>query len=84
MVNNNFVKELLEKKIVQDEALNDIPLHSGVSEKDGAFLQKIITENKFKNTIEVGCAYGVSSLYICAASSQYENYSHTIVDAFQI
>ena len=83
MVNNTFVEALLEKKIVHDEALNEIPLHSGVSEKDGKFLQKIITENKFKNTIEVGCAYGVSSLYICAASSQHGNYSHTVVDAFQ-
>ena len=83
MVDNTFVEALLKKKIVHDEALNEIPLHSGVTEKDGKFLQKIISENKFKNTIEIGCAYGVSSLYICAASSQYENYSHTVVDAFQ-
>lgn len=83
MVNNKFVETLFEKKIVQDEALNEIPLHSGVSEKDGEFLQKIILENKFKNTLEIGCAFGISSLYICAASSQNENYSHTIIDAFQ-
>ena len=83
MVNNKFVETLFEKKIVQDETLNDIPLHSGVSEKDGEFLQKIILENKFKNTLEIGCAFGISSLYICAASSQNENYSHTIIDAFQ-
>lgn len=83
MVNNTFVEALLEKKIVHDEALNEIPLHSAVSEKEGKFLQKIITENKFKNTIEIGCAYGVSSLYICAASSEYGNYSHTVIDAFQ-
>lgn len=83
MIDNTFVKGLFQKQIVQDEALNEIPLHSGVSERDGEFLQKIISENKFKNTIEVGCAYGISSLYICAATSQYENYSHTIVDAFQ-
>ncbi|WP_293873707.1 class I SAM-dependent methyltransferase [Flavobacterium sp.] len=83
MVSNKFVETLFEKKIVQDEALNDIPLHSGVSEKDGEFLQKIILENKFKNTLEIGCAFGISSLYICAASSQNEDYSHTIIDAFQ-
>lgn len=83
MVNNKFVETLFEKKIVQDEALNEIPLHSGVSEKDGEFLQKIILENKFKNTLEIGCAFGISSLYICAASSQNENYTHTIIDAFQ-
>ena len=83
MVNNNFVKNLLDKKIVHDEDLNEIPLHSGVSEKEGDFLQKIIVEHKFKNSIEIGCAYGVSSLYICAATSLNKSYSHTIIDAFQ-
>ncbi len=82
MVNNKFVEELFEKQIVQDEALNEIPLHSGVSQRDGEFLQKIVLDNKFKNTLEIGCAYGVSSLYICAASSQNEDYHHTIIDAF--
>ncbi|MCA6421671.1 MAG: class I SAM-dependent methyltransferase [Flavobacterium sp.] len=83
MLDNSFVEDLFEKKIVQDENLNELPLHSGVSKKDGEFLQKIISENKFKNTIEVGCAYGISSLYICAATSHYDDYSHTIIDPFQ-
>ena len=83
MIDNTFVENLLDKKILKDEDLNEIPLHSGVTKKDGEFLQKIISENKFKNTIEVGCAYGISSLYICAATSQYDNYSHTIIDPFQ-
>ena len=82
MVNNKFVEDLFEKKIVQDEALNELPLHSGVSQRDGEFLQKIVVENKFKNTIEIGCAYGISSLYICAGSSKIEGYHHTIIDAF--
>lgn len=83
MVNNTFVEELFRKNTVQDEAMNEIPLHSGVTKSDGEFLQKIITKNKFKNTIEVGCAYGISSLYICAATSQSDNYRHTIIDPFQ-
>jgi len=83
MINNSFVENLFDKKIVQDIDLNEIPLHSGVSKKDGEFLQKIISENKFKTTIEVGCAYGISSLYICAATSQFDNYFHTIIDPFQ-
>lgn len=83
MIDNTFVENLFDTKILQDEALNEIPLHSGVSKEDGEFLQKIISENKFKNTIEVGCAYGISSLYICAATSQYDNYFHTIIDPFQ-
>jgi predicted O-methyltransferase YrrM len=83
MVNNDFVTTLFRENKVWDETLDSIPLHSSVSERDGAFLQKIISENNFKDTIEVGCAYGVSSLYICAAASQSPDYFHTIIDAFQ-
>jgi predicted O-methyltransferase YrrM len=83
MINNDFVTTLFRENMVRDETLDSIPLHSSVSQRDGAFLQKIITENNFKDTIEVGCAYGVSSLYICAAASQCPDYSHTIIDAFQ-
>lgn len=83
MIDNSFINNLLDKKTVQDEDLNEFPLHSEVSKKEGEFLQKIISDNKFKNTLEVGCAYGISSVYICAATSQYDGYSHTIIDPFQ-
>ena len=83
MENNKFIQELFKSKLVTDEAGNTIQLHSGITEKEGEFLYNIILKNKAKNTLEVGCAYGVSSLFICAASSQFENYKHTIIDPFQ-
>ena len=83
MENNKFIQELFNSKFVTDESGRTIPLHSGITEKEGEFLYNIILKNKSKNTLEVGCAYGVSSLYICAASSQFENYKHTIIDPFQ-
>jgi predicted O-methyltransferase YrrM len=78
-----FINELFKTKVVSDEAGVSYPLHSGIHQTEGELLHALITENKCSNSIEIGCAYGVSSLYICSAISQVGNAHHTIVDPFQ-
>ena len=34
-------------------------------------------------TLEIGCAYGISSLFICLSAEGRCNFSHTIIDPFQ-
>jgi len=55
---------------------------ASISREEGAFLQGIINEIKPKYSLEVGLAYGVSSLYICDALSQCGG-SHIIIDPKQ-
>src|SRR5437868_4910232 len=78
-------KEVLEDIFVTnkitDDTGNTYPLDSNIDREEGAFLQKIIRENAVSKTIEVGCAYGISSLFICDAISKDSH--HTIVDPFQ-
>jgi predicted O-methyltransferase YrrM len=54
-----------------------------VSDQEGEFLWKLIRENSYQKTIEIGCALGVSSLYICDALSQSNSPSHLIIDPNQ-
>jgi Methyltransferase domain len=35
------------------------------------------------NTLEVGCAYGLSSLFICSALQERHGATHTIIDPYQ-
>ncbi len=56
---------------------------TSISEPEGEFLWSLIRENGFRKTIEVGCALGVSSLYICDALSEVGDASHTMVDPNQ-
>jgi predicted O-methyltransferase YrrM len=59
-------------------------LHSTVDPKEGEFLSTIIhNDPKIVRTLEVGCAYGLSSLHICLASRERAGASHTIIDPFQ-
>ena len=58
-------------------------LGSNVDQKEGKFLFDIIQQHGCSKTLEVGCAMGISSLYICAALDGKENASHTIIDPMQ-
>ncbi len=59
-------------------------LHSTIDSEEGEFLFSIINEDpEILTTLEVGCAYGLSSLYICSATRDRPGASHTIIDPFQ-
>jgi len=55
-----------------------------ISAEEGAFLLSVIAgDPKVSKTLEVGCAYGLSSLHICAGIRGRSGASHTIIDPFQ-
>jgi predicted O-methyltransferase YrrM len=63
-----------------------------VDPEEGALLQRIVDDIKPVRSLEIGCAYGVSSLYICEALSRLPSRSasakanlarHIVVDPFQ-
>lgn len=56
---------------------------TSISPYKGEFLWGLVRENRYQKTIEIGCALGISSLYICDASSQYDNPSHVCIDPVQ-
>jgi predicted O-methyltransferase YrrM len=59
-------------------------LHSAIDREEGEFLARIIRDNpSLVETLEVGCAYGLSSLIICSALRGRNGASHTIIDPFQ-
>jgi predicted O-methyltransferase YrrM len=59
-------------------------LHSAIDRKVGEFLFSLIRDDPtIRRTLEVGCAYGLSSLYICTATRDRAGASHTIIDPFQ-
>lgn len=78
-----LLDEIFKSKKVYDTDGISYNLNSNVDVDEGNFLRKIINENNSKDTIEIGCAYGISSLNICAALSGTKDCHHTIIDPFQ-
>jgi predicted O-methyltransferase YrrM len=58
-------------------------LRSAISREEGRFLAELASRPHVRNTVEVGCANGVSSIYLCAGISAKQNPSHTAIDPFQ-
>ena len=59
-------------------------LHSAIDPEEGLFLETIIqSDASVKRTLEVGCAYGLSSLHICKGLWGRPGARHTILDPFQ-
>jgi predicted O-methyltransferase YrrM len=56
---------------------------SAISRQEGKLIQDQITRRNAVHTLEIGCANGLSSLFICEALAQRPGATHTIIDPFQ-
>ncbi len=79
-----LLTEIFNSGKVFDEQGRSYDLHSHTRPEQCAFLQKIIKEIKPKRSLEIGLAYGISTLAILEALSSTSNqFHHTIVDPYQ-
>ena len=60
------------------------PLNYNISPEEGAAIQRLIRETKPRVTLEVGCAYGVSTLFICEALAEVGGERHIVIDPVQV
>jgi predicted O-methyltransferase YrrM len=59
-------------------------LHSAIDPEKGDLLFNIIRGDlSIVKTLEVGCGYGLSSLFICSALQERQEAAHTIIDPFE-
>lgn len=81
---NQTIQNIYETSLVVGLSGKVHKLHSAIDRQEGEFLFNIIRNDlDVLATVEVGCAYGVSSLYICSALEGRAGASHTIIDPFQ-
>ncbi len=79
-----LLEEIFSKGAVSNFKGETFELHSAIDNKEGEFLQQLIATYKPQNSVEIGCAYGLSSLYICDALQKHSTKpKHTILDPFQ-
>jgi predicted O-methyltransferase YrrM len=81
---NETINSIFASGKVQTVEGKTIPLHSNIDASEGKLLFDLIRgDTRVKKTLEVGCAYGLSSLHICEALRDRKDSSHTIVDPLQ-
>jgi predicted O-methyltransferase YrrM len=76
------------QKILADQSVSDgvhtYPLHSHLSETDGDFIRRILRDVRPTSSLEIGMAFGVSTLFICEVLDELRLATrHIVVDPFQ-
>jgi predicted O-methyltransferase YrrM len=80
---NPVLQEILESAHVTAPDGQRIPLHSHLPEREGRLLQYWLRQYRPSRLLEIGLAYGVSSLFICDTVSAWKTEHYHIIDAFQ-
>lgn len=79
-----LIDKILTSKQVEDINGNLIKVGGNIDKVEGEYIYNIIRENpSITKTLEIGCGYGISSLYICAALWNRPNSKHIIIDPLQ-
>ena len=81
---NPVFADVLEKRRVVARDGAEIPIHSEISVAEGEALQRLIRQLRPEVTLEIGCAYGISALYICEALAEVGGRKHIIIDPHQL
>ena len=80
---NHVLAEILATGQVSRRDGSTVPLDHHVSADEGAALQQLIRTVKPRVTLEVGCAYGISTLYMCEALAEVGGQKHIVIDPLQ-
>lgn len=82
---NQILAEMLRtKRTLSGDGKHTIEIHSNVSIEEGELLARLIAERKPKVSLEVGLAFGISSLFMCEALQRsVPNPRHIVIDPAQ-
>jgi predicted O-methyltransferase YrrM len=79
-----LIDRIYSTGVVFDSDGQSLKLDACIDPREGSFLFDILAKDPgLAKTLEVGCAYGLSSLHICLATKGRPNAMHTIIDPFQ-
>jgi predicted O-methyltransferase YrrM len=82
-MSNPVLDEIYARREVSDSRGNTHRLHSEITRDEGEMMMNLIESRSYSRGLEVGCAYGLSSLFVCQALSRQSLPRHTIIDPFQ-
>lgn len=80
---NATLGNILATHTVADDAGQSYPVQSGVTAREGAQLQSLVLAVRPETSIEIGFAYGISTLFLCDALTQVEARRHIVCDPKQ-
>lgn len=63
---NDVLEQIIRTDMVETPERGErLKVHSSVSPEKGRFLRDLVIERHARFTLETGCCYGISGLWIC-------------------
>jgi predicted O-methyltransferase YrrM len=78
-----LLDQIYQRRAVETRDGQHQKLHSEITPDEGELIQSVIRQHNLKRSLEIGCAFGLSSLYICDAIRTQAVQPHLILDPFQ-
>ncbi|MGH7171117.1 MAG: class I SAM-dependent methyltransferase [Gemmataceae bacterium] len=82
-VSRRLLDAIYQHREIIDREGNRRKLHSEITRDEGELIASLIREHRFSRTLEIGCAFGISSLFICEALAVQSSPHHTMIDPGQ-
>jgi predicted O-methyltransferase YrrM len=80
---NTVLEKMLQTNLV-DDGNAQIPLHSHMSREEGELIDQAFRAVQPNTSLEIGFAYGVSTLFACdALAANGKAATHIVIDAYQ-
>lgn len=80
---NPVLDEIIRTGSTVSESGAKLAVHSHIPVEEGLFLQRLVAQIKPQISVEVGLAYGVSSLFICEILATQPAARHIVIDPHQ-
>ncbi len=82
---SSLLDKIFSEHQVEDAGQNKYRLHSATSKNQCEFISKILKELKPEYTLEIGLAYGISTIAILEVLGQNNQlFHHTVIDPYQV
>ncbi|MCS4155850.1 putative O-methyltransferase YrrM [Salinibacter ruber] len=78
------LQSILDSGRVENGAGEARQLRGHIGKPEGELCQELIREHEVSECLEVGCAYGIASLYISEALREKSDPHHTIIDPLEL
>lgn len=80
---NEVIAEIFRDRQVKGKDGSTFEITTGVSQQTGEILSNLIKENESTKTLEIGMAYGLSTLFMCQTHRDVGHGNHLAIDPFQ-
>lgn len=81
---NPVLERILRTREFEGKNNETLRVFAEISQDEGEFLQRIVSDIDPRTSIEIGLAYGVSAMFICDALTKTPDTRHIVIDPAQL